>query len=627
MNCRSALRIFVVTLIGQGLPAWAQGTENLDFESRTDDPTVPDGWFVGGPGYEIKLDEADVKSGKVALRMTRTGGQGGFGVATGAIPVEAVRGRTIRFGGAIKTEDVKTGGAGLWLRVDGPGGKVLGFDNMSARIGKNGQTVVDDRSVRGTSPWKRYTIEVSVDPKVTNINFGCLHNGDGTARFDALTIEVDGKPYAQAREAGKATLGPKPEQVAWLKANAVPFATDSAGRGFDDLRPLKAMIGDAHIVSLGEATHGTAEFFRMKHRLTEYLATEMGFTVFAIEASMPEAFRLNDYVLRGEGDPKELLKGMYFWTWNTREVLDMILWMREFNKSGKGRIEFLGFDMQEPRVAAENVRAFVAKADPDYAKALDEAYAGLKSYSQYQQLLAPAWARSPGAKAAEGAADPARTEVLKFAAATAAVADRLEKERARLIEAMKGDAAGVDWATQNARVVAQAVATLSAQGFHRDKCMADNVDWILKHRPPGTKVVLWAHNGHVAAHPGAMGGFLRQRHGADMVVVGFAFHEGRYTAVARGAGLKANEAGASEPGSVEWAFHRAGMPRAILDLRTVEKDSPGSGWLAGGVGHRNIGALAMGPAFAPQVLPAAYDLLIFFDRTTPSVLLPPHARE
>ena len=56
---------------------------------------------------------------------------------------------------------------------------------------------------------------------------------------------------------------------------------------------------------------------------------------------MPEAFRLNDFVLRGEGDPKELLKGMYFWTWNTQEVLDMILWMRAFNMSGKGRIEFL----------------------------------------------------------------------------------------------------------------------------------------------------------------------------------------------------------------------------------------------------------------------------------------------
>ena len=98
----------------------------------------------------------------------------------------------------------------------------------------------------------------------------------------------------------------------------------------------------------------------------------MGFTVFAIEASMPEAFRLNDYVLHGKGDPKELIRGMYFWTWNTQEVLDMILWMRDFNESGKGRIEFLGFDMQEPKVAAENVRSFVEKSDPGFTQSLDQ---------------------------------------------------------------------------------------------------------------------------------------------------------------------------------------------------------------------------------------------------------------
>ncbi len=536
-----------------------------------------------------------------------------------------VRGKTIRFGGAIRTEDVKTGGAGLWLRVDGPDGKMLGFDNMSVRIGKDGQTVEDDRTVGGTSPWKRYTIEVPVDPAVTNINFGCLHSGDGTAWFDALTLEVDGKPYDRAT--AKDAAGTKPEQVAWLKANAVPFDTESAGRGFDDLLPLKAMIGDAHIVSLGEATHGTAEFFRMKHRLTEFLASEMGFTVFAIEASMPEAFRLNDYVLRGEGDPKELLKGMYFWTWNTQEVLDMILWMREFNRSGKGRIEFLGFDMQEPKVAAENVRAFVAKADPEYAKALDEAYAGLKSYAQYQRDLAPPFARPPGVKQDEKAVERAKAEVSKLATAAGAVTARLEAERDRLVKAAGGDAAAAEWAIQNARIVAQAVTLLTSFGFYRDKCMADNVDWILAHRPPGTKVVLWAHNGHVAKRLGAMGGFLKQRHGADMVVVGFAFHEGRYTAIARGAGLKANDAGPSAPGSVEWAFHEAGLPRAILDLRKVEKGSTGSGWLAGGISHRSIGALAMDSAFAPQVLPTAYDLLIFFDRTTASTLLPPHRRE
>jgi erythromycin esterase len=124
------------------------------------------------------------------------------------------------------------------------------------------------------------------------------------------------------------------EQLDWIKAHAIPLKTCEAGHGFEDLEPLKELVGDAHIVSLGECTHGTREVFQMKHRLVEYLASERGFTIFSIEANMPEAYRLNEYVLDGKGDPKELISGMYFWTWNTEEVLAMVEWMRRFNQSG-----------------------------------------------------------------------------------------------------------------------------------------------------------------------------------------------------------------------------------------------------------------------------------------------------
>jgi erythromycin esterase len=607
MNVRIIL-IFC-TLVGWAAGAAAQSPLNLDFEVRSADPAFPNGWFVGGPGYEVRLDETNPRSGKVSLRIAQKS-PGNFAAATSSLPVKAARGKKVRLSGEIKTEGVKTGYAGLWLRVDGPGGKTLGFDNMSVREAKDGKTVEDDRGVRGSAPWKRHAIEIFVDPAATNINFGCLHSGDGTAWFDALAVEIDGKPYVAA------ALTLKPEQIDWLKANAVPFATERAGHGFEDLKPLKAAIGGAHIVSLGEATHGTAEFFRMKHRLTEFLASEMGFTVFAIEASTPEAFRLNDYVLHGKGDPKELIRGMYFWTWNTQEVLDMVLWMRAFNESGKGRIEFLGFDMQEPKVAAENVRSFVAKSDPGFTESLIRAYAKLDSYRKYRQELAP------------GEGQPKREAALaeagKLADAASGVVAHLEKDRDRLVRGSNAEA--VDWAIHNARIVVQAVTLLTAPGDHRDRCMAENVDWILAHRPPGTKVVLWAHNGHVSKRPGAMGGFLSRRHGAEMVVVGFTFHEGRYTAVAPGTGLKANDAGPSEPGSIEWAFHQSGLPRAILDLRKVDKDSSASGWLAEPIGHRSIGALAMGNGFATYDLPENYDLLIFFDQTTASLLLPPHCR-
>jgi erythromycin esterase-like protein len=172
--------------------------------------------------------------------------------------------------------------------------------------------------------------------------------------------------------------------IDWITANAVRLKTPEAGNGFADMQPLKKMIGNARVVSLGEATHGTREFFQLKHRMLEFLASEMGFTIFSIEANMPEAYRLNDYVLNGVGDPAKLLKGMYFWTWDTQEVLAMIEWMREFNKSGKGRVQFTGFDMQTPDVAGVIVRDFVTKNDTLYLGDLRKATDLIKVTQQTQ---------------------------------------------------------------------------------------------------------------------------------------------------------------------------------------------------------------------------------------------------
>jgi erythromycin esterase-like protein len=159
----------------------------------------------------------------------------------------------------------------------------------------------------------------------------------------------------------------------WIAGHAIRLTTPEAGHGFDDMQPLKQVVGDARIVALGEATHGTREFFQLKHRMVEFLATQMGFTIFGIEANMPEAYKLNDYVLHGTGDPAALIKGMYFWTWDTQEVLEMVKWMREFNASGKGKIQFTGFDMQTPNVAAKIVGDFIAAHDPDYSATVQKA--------------------------------------------------------------------------------------------------------------------------------------------------------------------------------------------------------------------------------------------------------------
>ncbi len=160
--------------------------------------------------------------------------------------------------------------------------------------------------------------------------------------------------------------------VAWLKEHAIPIATPEAGRGFADLQPLRRIIGDARIVSLGESTHGSREIFQMKHRMFEFLVEELGFRVFAIEASYPDCVAINDFVLHGKGDAASALHGQRFWTWDTEEVLTLIRWMRAYNRDATNttKLRFYGFDMQSPAPALEQAIEALELVDPTGATAL-----------------------------------------------------------------------------------------------------------------------------------------------------------------------------------------------------------------------------------------------------------------
>ncbi|HEX8903236.1 MAG TPA: erythromycin esterase family protein, partial [Longimicrobiaceae bacterium] len=342
----------------------AQAVANLGFEERgIVDPERPAGWFMGSPaGFSVALDSTAPHGGRLSLRIQKTSSDAGYTVANQAFPVALARGKRIRLRGWIRTAGVTRGQAALWMRVDGPDSarRVLALDNMAGR------------GASGTREWTRYEIELPVDSAARAVVFGVLHNGSGSAWFDDLEITLDGAPSAHA---ALPAWQPSPAQAAWVRRHAVPLRTDAPGGDDADLRALHPLLSGARIVALGEGTHGTREFFRAKHRLVQWMVEREGVTVFAIEANMPEARRVNEYVLTGRGDPRAALAGLYFWTWNTEEVLALIEWMRAYNASGRGRVEFWGFDMQNPTVAADSVRAFVARADPAFLPALDSAYA------------------------------------------------------------------------------------------------------------------------------------------------------------------------------------------------------------------------------------------------------------
>jgi len=500
--------------------------------------------------------------------------------------------------------------------------------------------------VSGTTDWKQYEIVLAVPADATVLTFGVLLYGAGTVWADDLSLGAVGNDVAVTREPFRTPLEQEtrdPADVAekpanldfeseataagapagpltaaegdWLKKHLIPFATDDPTTGVADLAPLKAVIGDAVVVALGEGTHGTREHFRMKHRLTEFLVREKGFTHFLIEANGPETERVNDYVLGGEGTARAVVAGMRFWTWDTREVVDLVEWLRAYNTTAATKVRFLGFDMQYGKLAMEDTRAFVARADPGFVKSTEEAYKDLWAY----------WDFTPAARKTIDALPKAEKEAR--AKKAWAVAGHLDANRTKYADHLPAEE--VERAVRTARAAAQAAENRGATFEYRDRCMADNVRHALDRAPKGSKAVLWAHNGHVSRQPGWMGSHLAKVYGDKLLVVGFGCGEGRYTAVKPGGGLSGeNKLQPPTAGSVEEAFRAAGLPRAVLDLRAAAKDPAGK-WVTVPRPFRSVGAVATDVQFYPARVAEWYDVLVYIDRTEPTRcfgLTEPHDR-
>jgi erythromycin esterase len=412
----------------------------------------------------------------------------------------------------------------------------------------------------------------------------------------------------------------------WLSSVAVPLATTEPGTDLTDLAPLRAMVGTARVVGLGEGTHGTREFFQLKHRVFQFLVREMGFTHFAIEATWPEANDVNEYVLTGQGDPARLLSHLYFWTWNTQEVLDLILWMRQWNTSASPsqRVQFVGFDMQFPGAAMDTVASFVGRVDPAMSAFVSNRYSCLALY------------RNTGSRFARAASAYAALPASQREACHQGLQEVFSLIGANGASYRSGSSDGVyENALHSARTVQQfeemaaASASSGLAGGVRDRSMAENVQWLLQQAGPTARMMLWAHNAHVANWPGMMGSPLRAVYGADYVNLGFLFGTGSFRAIGpvggSGSALGVWTASEVPKGSIEAIFAAAGQPLLLLDTRRIAAGGSAAAPLSGPIQMREIGA-GFDPAseaayFSAHVFPADLQLLIYVHATTASTIL------
>ncbi len=311
----------------------------------------------------------------------------------------------------------------------------------------------------------------------------------------------------------------------------------------EDFDPILALVGDARFVLIGEASHGTHEFYRIRAEITKRLVREKGFGSVAVEADWPDAYRVNRYV-RGRAadvDGVEALGGFQRfpqWMWRNADVLDFVGWLRTHNDAlpEDARAGFYGLDLYALHASIEAVLTFLRVVDPDAAVRAQHRYSCFdhfdggdpQAYGYATQLgVAPSCEAAVAAQLAElrrSAADYARRD------------GRLEPD-------------AVFFAEQNARLVRNAeryyramFGSRAASWNLRDRHMAETLDALLAfHEAHGRRerIVVWAHNSHVGDARATevssdgqltLGQLARQRFGGDCRLIGLTTYTGTVTA-------------------------------------------------------------------------------------------------
>jgi erythromycin esterase-like protein len=399
----------------------------------------------------------------------------------------------------------------------------------------------------------------------------------------------------------------------------------------EDYDPLLAMIGESRLVLLGEASHGTHEFYRERAQITKRLITEKGFTAVAVEADWPDAYRVNRYV-RGEGadvDSVDALGGFKrfpAWMWRNADVLDFVGWLRTHNDdlpTNKPKVGFYGLDLYSLHSSMEAVLQYLDKIDPEGAARARYRYACFEHFGEDPQ----AYGYAAGFGFTRSCEEEVITQLIELQRRAAEYASR------------DGRVAADDffYAEQNARLVKNAeeyYRTMFRERVSswnlRDRHMAETLHSLISHlerRDGHAKIVLWAHNSHLgdarATDMGTagelnVGQLARERHGRDAVLIGFSTYHGTVTAASQWGGpAERKQVRPALPGSFEAAFHDANTPRFLLTLRQ-------GGSVAAGLREPRL-ERAIGVIYLPETervshyfharLSDQFDAVLHFDET------------
>lgn len=400
-----------------------------------------------------------------------------------------------------------------------------------------------------------------------------------------------------------------------------------------DYDALIELTGDAHFVLLGEATHGTHEFYQARAEITKRLIMEKGFTAVAVEADWPDAYRINRYVRGSDEDAtgRDALAGFQRfpqWMWRNRDVLTFIEWLRAYNSGSveyNGNIGFYGLDLYSLYRSIEAVIDYLEKVDPQAAKRARYRYSCFEHFGDDTQ----AYGYATGFHIASSCEQEVIHQLIE-----------LQQHRA---EYAKHDGCRAEdeffYAQQNARLVKDAeeyyrtmFRVRTSSWNLRDQHMVETLQALVAHldrRAQGgrTKVVVWAHNSHLGdARATAIGDegevnvgqLVREHYGHDAVLIGFSTYMGTVTAASDWGGPHERKiVRPALPMSYEELFHETAVPNFVLSLRGDSK-------VLRALSEPRL-ERAIGVIYRPHAerishyffarLPEQFDAIIHFDKT------------
>jgi erythromycin esterase len=391
--------------------------------------------------------------------------------------------------------------------------------------------------------------------------------------------------------------------------------------GSEDLNPLLERIGEARCVLLGEASHGTSEYYSWRTRISERLIQEKGFSFVAVEGDWPDCYEVNRYVKGYPSSGRDARQALRTferwptWMWANEEAASLAEMLRRHNDglSEEGKIGFYGLDVYSLRESIDEIISYLKRAAPDAVPAARRAYKCFEPYGE---------------------------DAREYARATAFVPTSCEEEVVSLLSELRGTVARYEddpearfAAEQNALVVKNAEAYYrtmvrggAASWNVRDRHMAETLWRLLEHHGPEARGIVWEHNTHIGdarytdmARSGMVnvGQLAREEWGdKDVVLVGFGSYRGSVIAGARwGAPMEGMTVPPAREGSWEDVLHAAGEGDRLLVFSDVQEE----GFLDARA-HRAIGVV-YDPAgerhgnYVPTVLPRRYDAFVYLDET------------